>query len=561
MNHAPYDWLYQRSRPTPLLPYFWGAALLLVVIAAVGCEPPPRPVLGRIDRNNEIAPPLGDPLETAEATQTPRAHAADWETWQAYYMDGRHVGTNHIATALDSQADPPQVRIRMEDQLMLSRGAAQVSQRLEQHSVETPAGELVSFNASLAIGPAVTRFTGSIEDRQLVIVTARGTEQSTRRIPWEPHYSGLIGIQQTLKAAPLGVGDSRRLTVLLPIAYDLATVDLNCRFTASIPMPDGSVRQAREIDVAIQPTQAPAFQTVIWTDEQGEVLKSLSPAINLLAFSSAATDAQAAMGDGGMPTTAMLAATGSFLSPDQTAVQVAFRFTRRGAAPTAGQAAALQPQPGQWVKPLPQGSFDIAVSRKPLSAPPNGFQGVMLLPTAEDRQASTLVDSGHNRVRQLAATAVAGNNDPARLARQLARTAHSLVRTSPNTKGLVAASEVAMAGTADSTGHAVLLTAMLRARNIPARVAVGLAHVPSEGQPTMAYRMWTLAYVGDDWIQLDASLPNGEAAADRVILATHSLGGKDSFDVFAPVLDSLGRFDIEIVRANYGTLPDLSGED
>lgn len=535
-------------------PVVW-TLLWLTLAASVGCDPPPRPAVGRFDARAEAELLQGEDLSAAPPPEVPRAHAGDWQAWQCYFIRGRQVGFNHIDVVGTNSADGPRVHIQLNDQLVLSSGSTQVAQRLEQHSVETPDGGLVSFQASLAVGPVVTHYSGTVEGDELVIVTRRGAESSTRRVPWDSTSLGLTGLQQTLRAQPLGRGESRRLTVLLPIAYDLATVQLNCQFTASIPMPDGAVRQAREIDVQIQPLQGEPYSTVIWTDDDGHILKSLSPNVNLQAFSCGESEVTAGLADGHDWATATSVAVRGTMESDAPATQVAFRFTNRGAAGGADQPAALlRPHPGQWVKPLPGGSFDVAVSRKPLAAAPAGYENLLLLPSAEDRRPNSLVDSGHNRVRQLASTAVAGN-DQARLAHQLARSAHSLVRKSGKPKGLVAASTVAIDAEADQTGHAILLAAMLRARNIPARIAIGLVYTPSDTRPAMAYHMWTLAYVDDDWLHLDATSPTGQAAADRVVLATHTLAGDDVQEIFAPVLGVLERFEIEIIRANYGTLP------
>ncbi len=129
-----------------------------------------------------------------------------------------------------------------------------------------------------------------------------------------------------------------------------------------------------------------------------------------------------------------------------------------------------------------------------------------------------------------------------------------MVRRSDYAQGFRPASEVARDGSGDCTAHSVLLAAMLRARGIPARVAVGLVYVPASDRPRMVFHMWTLAYIEDRWVHLDATLTGGYAAADRITLGTHHLGDGNEYECVAPVIGAIGRFDIEILNATYRPL-------
>jgi len=76
--------------------------------------------------------------------------------------------------------------------------------------------------------------------------------------------------------------------------------------------------------------------------------------------------------------------------------------------------------------------------------------------------------------------------------------------------GFASASEAARTGQGDCTEHAVLLAAMLRRAQIPARVVTGLLYVEAfAGQSDVfGYHMWTQAYVRESghgrWVDLDA---------------------------------------------------------
>ncbi len=84
------------------------------------------------------------------------------------------------------------------------------------------------------------------------------------------------------------------------------------------------------------------------------------------------------------------------------------------------------------------------------------------------------------------------------------------VKTKDFSIGFASAKEVAASRRGDCTEHAVLLAAMLRAEEIPSRVAVGVVYY--RGQ--FAYHMWTEAFL-NDWTAFDSSL------GQEIVDATH----------------------------------------
>lgn len=531
------------------------AASVLLVAMIVGCSPPPRPILGKDQAESPVETLLDPRVEAeSEGVEERQAFTKPWETWQAYYLGGRHVGYSHVKVALQSEAADSLVSVTVEDQLAIRRGPSTVIQRLDQTSLETRDGELVSFEAELRIGPALTRYSGSVEGESLTVVTTRGTKKSTQSVPWEASFRGPAGLQQSLLSTPIDRGQERRLKTLLPIRFDVATFELDCRHLASIAMPDGTIQQAREVEVAMKTENSPPINTVLWVDDQGNVIKTLTPALDLTAFNStreAAINGIVASDD--ILTATAVEIEGKLEKPQETKI-AKYRITPRQGAKDPGDTPAFTAHPGQWVKKNDNGSYDILVSRDTNATPPADFQTPSLAPTNQDSRGGPLVDSGHSLVKQLADTAIAKKNEQARLARELTRSTHSLIRKKNYASGFVPASEVARSGEGDCTAHAVLLTAMLRARGIPARVAIGLVYVPAEPKPRMAYHMWTLAYINDQWLHFDATLPEGYAPADRITLTTNALDSGNEYESLGPVLGTIGQYNIEVTESEIGTL-------
>jgi hypothetical protein len=114
------------------------------------------------------------------------------------------------------------------------------------------------------------------------------------------------------------------------------------------------------------------------------------------------------------------------------------------------------------------------------------------------------------------------------------------------------ASETARTRAGDCSEHGVLLAALLRSEDIPARVAMGLVYAPQfmgeEG--IFGWHMWTQALIDGKWIDLDATLPVHYSAA-HVLTATASLADGLGASSMASVVQLLGNLDIEVLEVEY----------
>ncbi len=524
----------------------------LIGAALLGCNPPPRPEfkeLSRSSASDESAAEESDELPDLAPAMQP--FTEPWETWQSYHIGGRHVGYSHVRAEPQSDEPNSPIQIVLQDQVMLRRGPATIVQRLDQTSLETRAGELISFEAELRVGPALTRFGGTVNGDTLTVVTTRGSKKSQQSVSWDKSYRGLVGLQQSLFSDPPDLGEERRLRTLLPVQFAIATIELNCQHTASIAMPDGSVQEAREIEVAMQLGDGAAMQTLVWIDDEGNVLKSYTPGLELVAFSTTGEQATAGIVAGADILTATAVEVSGSLTHPEKAQRVGYLVTPRNNRGDSDSPLAFLAQPGQWSRKTAEGAYQLLVSRDPQQRVGETFTTVELVPGPEDSRPGPLIDSNAPLVKRLAAASTAPKDQPLRLALDLAQTAKSLVRRTDDAHGFRIASEVARDGSGDCTARSILLAAMLRSRDIPARVAVGLVYATAEDQPRMAYHMWTLAYIDGRWVHLDPTLTGGYAAADRITLGTHHLADGNDYECVAPILGAIGQIDIAILNATY----------
>jgi len=546
-----------QQRPTSGASSITAAVWLLLLscligAALLGCNPPPRPEFKELSRtapqNESVAE---EPEESPELAPELQPFTEPWETWQSYHIAGRHIGYSHVQAEPQSDEPDSPIQIVLQDQVLLRRGPATIIQRLEQTSLETRTGELISFAAELRVGPALTRYEGTVDDDTLTVVTTRGSQKSTQSVPWHQNYRGLVGLQQALFSDPPGLGEKRRLRTLLPVQFAIATIELNCQHTASIAMPDGSVQEAREIEVAMQLGDGAAMQTLVWIDDAGKVLKSYTPGLELVAFSTTNEQATTGIVAGADILTATAVDISGNLTTPEKAQRVGYLVTPRNNRGDSDPPLSFEAQPGQWSRKTADGAYQVLVSRAPQQRVDATFTTSNLTPVPEDSRPGPLIDSNGTLVKRLAAASTAPKDQPLRIALDLAQTAKSLVRRTDYAQGFRTASEVARDGSGDCTARSILLAAMLRSRGIPARVAVGLVYMPAEDQPRMVYHMWTIAYIDGRWVHLDATLTGGDAPADRITLGTHHLADGNEYECVAPILGIIGQVDIAILNATY----------
>jgi hypothetical protein len=200
----------------------------------------------------------------------------------------------------------------------------------------------------------------------------------------------------------------------------------------------------------------------------------------------------------------------------------------------------------QVVRRLEDGTMEVTVRPlKPNAGVAFPYKGndpnilVALKPTArlqcEDK---SIVD--------LARQAIGDANDAAEAVRRIEAFVAGHVRYKDLSVGYASAAEVARNRQGDCTEHAVLAAALCRAVGIPAKVVTGLAYVQEFAgvKNCLGGHAWTVAYVGGQWIGLDAAFKGtgrGGYDAGHIALA---IGDGEPGDFFG-IATTLGQFTIE----------------
>jgi hypothetical protein len=437
------------------------------------------------------------------------------------------------------RAGRPLVEIETTTQMRVRRAGELSTFGERTLSLETPAGGLLSFEASLEMGGAPQQTTGRVVGSELLLEAAG---QPPRRLKWPAGGRGFSGVEQSLAERPLAAGERRRLEVLLPVLYQVALVTLQAKQEETVELPEG-LRRLLRVDVETRlPGVAAPLRAVHWVDGQGLVQRVLDETTGQVALRTTQAKALAPAAAGGLD---LLAATtvriARPLPQGHRTRRARYRVRLRGGDP----AEAFLHTSWQEVRPAGPGLAEITVRAcRPADLPPGSKKA-----PATDAQllASPLIQVDDPQVRALAERAAGQERDTWQQALALERMVRETVQTVTFSQALVSAAEVAQSRRGDCTEFAVLLAAMARARGIPARVSAGLVYL--SGQQAFGFHMWTEVLVDGVWYGLDGTLAAGGTGAGHLTLARTDLANPAALVELLPVAQVMGRLEIELLEA------------
>ena len=484
-----------------------------------------------------------DPAPQPAVKKTPAAV----DIWTVALIDGNKIGYSHLQqTELKENGKTYQKHHHLSE-LTLQRSAATTRQRTELTSIETPQGDLVSCRTQMSDGTAKKTTTGRVGNGRLTITTTiAGREQQTA-IPWQTGWRGFFGVEESLRNQPLKPGEKRTLVVLAPVLMQPANVELTAGTYEPTTLTAGtkpSLKVERADQLQVADGQTLTIKSTLWINKEGEILKTLLPGLGLEEYRTSRDHALAKLGSRPFDINASFSIRlkRPLTEPHKTR-RVRYRIHVKD-----GQASDFFAQgASQQIKALEDGSSEIEVqSITPLAPRSTAKQRP---PTPADTAANNLVQSDSDLIMAMA-NSVEGNADnPWELACRLEKHVFQLIDKKDFSQVFASAQEVAQSRQGDCTEHAVLLAALCRARNIPARVTIGLVYVPRPGAPELAYHMWNEVWIDDGWYPLDATLGRGGIGGAHLKLTDTNLAGSSAFSAFLPVTQVVRRLQVEVISA------------
>jgi transglutaminase-like putative cysteine protease len=533
---------------------FWLCVLTLTLSCCSGCHPGNGEQAASGETHPADEPAHGAPLA---AKATPDLHAAtesgDREIWEMHTMRGTRVGYDRVVIRQATDASRPIVRIEGWSHLKFRRAADEVELDVKYATRERPQGRLLDFSLDMAQGAAsMLTATGRVENDQLRLEVGAQGKTTAASIPWSDDYGGLYALEESLAARPLTPGQQRTLRAFVPGFNQLGTLDLTARQYEEVKWPESIGSRSRpagqsllRIDVQITLAGGQKQEATVWTDHSGEVLARREQAMDLRSFRVPKEVALAETGEA--PFDLVLGLSVNLDRPLPGAHRT--RRARYRLHLADGDPAKVFPSgPSQEVKRIDAHTAEMTVyalrpdrpAPLPVAADP---------PSPSDRRPNSLIQSDDVKIVEVARQVAPGEKDPWRLAVALEKKAHDLITKPDYSSAFASAAEVVRSGEGDCTEHSVLLAALARARDIPARVVVGLVYTEQTGGPSLGYHMWNELYLGDRWIPMDATLGQGGIGAAHLELGHTDLDGVAAFSSFLPVAQVAGQLRVEVLEA------------
>jgi len=179
------------------------------------------------------------------------------------------------------------------------------------------------------------------------------------------------------------------------------------------------------------------------------------------------------------------------------------------------------------------------------------------LPTRADRSASSTIDTEDKAIKAFAAKVLgelAANTDRKQMAALHCAAVAEHIDEKDLSVGFATASEVVRTKQGDCSEHAVLLAALLRSADIPARTVSGLVYVERfvGRRDVFGYHMWTQAWLDIDgkgarWVDLDATLPAGRTFdATHIALAVSSMSDDNALNDMIQIAPMIGAIQLQV---------------
>jgi len=546
------------------------AAMRLAGLLAglLGCLPV---VLSAGCSDTAPAPPAG-PNGTAAQSPLPGEIVKQDEAWNLVFMQGKRIGHEHTTITHLRRNGRELIYTESVARMAVVRDGRRSDETIRVASLETTSGRLLEVQGETSS----VQVKGRVDGGQLRLEVSSRGRTSQRAIAWHAEQRGPFADQQTLRADPLEPGEQRvfRGLQFLITSFQPATTELTARDYENVPLLTGTHRLLR-VDSQTRMPDGQLVSGVLWCDRTGEILKSDTLGVETFRTTREAVqeaDASAEVDlirdfsvpvarpladahrtqrvrylvtlEDGDPAAVFVADQSQRVEPlDEHRARITVCALRPGGSP--GMLAHPPDNPDRATDAAPAGAREDAAAHTPedaaVHAPGNAPAD---RPGPEYRGPNSFIQSDDPLVAALARQAVGTAEAAWAKAVALERFAHQYIEVKDFSQTFATAAEVARDPTGDCTEHAVFLAALCRAAGLPSRVAVGLVYVPR--QRAFGYHMWTEVFVYGQWIGLDATLGLGGIGGAHLKLAHHSLADASAFTCFLPVMQVIGRLEIEV---------------
>lgn len=500
-----------------------GTLLAMVIVS--GC-------LTRQDAKDAEEP---NPAFAKETRESPPQELP--ELWYVNYVLGERVGYERQCFARVAENGRQLRKTTAESRLRVKRSNAVVEMAIRHTCWETLDGRPVRFEVETNQGGSLSRSEGRVDNGQLVVTIQVAGRTLEQVLPCPVDCRGFLGLQESLYEDPMMPGDRRQLTILVPGLNDIATLTLEASNREAIQVGQRTI-QCLPIQFAMALRSGSVFRGRLWVDDRGIIVKQETDSPQMTLILANRDEALQEPHDPALDLVRDIRVPVNLPPSDpEHAVQAVYRMSST----TENLGGLIPSDQHQTVKSLGDRTVEICVH--PPRFPPVGQSNSEITDSSATKP-SIWIQSDAPEIIELADMAAAGQSEWQDIVPALCRFVYRTVKNKGYDHAFLSALEVAQRKEGDCTEHAVLLAALVRARGIPARVAVGLVFRDN----AFYYHMWTEVFVNGCWVGFDATREGGIVTPGYIKLGQDALSTADGLGVFLPAMKLVGQIKIECLR-------------
>jgi transglutaminase-like putative cysteine protease len=472
------------------------------------------------------------------------------EHWFVVEMQGQRCGHMHAQTAKDGERFISTSEMRLE----IKRGQIRMPITIATEFVETAAGKPVRMKSETKLGalPTIEEYLFKPDGVEVTHIGTGYRNVEHKPLP-EGEWLTPMGMERAI-AAKIAEGAKEIAVRSIEPSSGLKPATTTMTLLERAPL-DVIGKTVPSIKWKAKNEFVPAADSIEYTDEQGAPLRS-ETSIGLVKIILIRADRALALSKADPPE--LLEST--FIKPDKQIPNAreskkASFLVRSGDAPI-----------GTWPTAGVQTATVVNEHAVRIVTDAAGFSVCTKsdIESDEFRKPSSMINSDDAKVKELAEGVVKKLDRAVDVVRAEAmrKFVYQYITKKTFDVGFGTAAETARTRCGDCTEHAVLLCAMLRANNIPARCVSGLVYadgIAKDGTGALGYHMWTQAMVEDrrngevggmKWIDLDAAL-SMDHPVDATHLAIRTLGLADgqTMNDLMDILPTLGKLKITVEKA------------
>jgi hypothetical protein len=491
------------------------------------------------------------------------APPTDKEEWYVVQMQGQKCG--YVKSTLERVGD--EVHSRTYTQIEISRGSAKVKISIDQSFRETIDGRPLSFCHKMSMGSTPTVMTGTLKDGSLTLLTDQFGLKREATYDFDPDIKFTWGQFLEQQSRGFKPGTAYTMKVYEPSQRLDGPIEVEIKVRGKEKV-EVLGKERMLIRVTATMLLAMPIPTETWIDEEGNLIVTTVD-LGILKLKMFAASREQALGDIDAPELFISTFVRTNRNIDRDAAKVKLRLRLR-----AGQARRLKgpspagdgpklpdlPQTGmQSVKRISDREAILTIHRldwKKIRAATGTTTNRDKKKLKEYLRASTLCDIDDKKIRRLARKAVKGCKTPAEKADALRRTVTRYVKNKSLDVAFATASEVARTKQGDCSEHAVLLAALARAANLPARGVSGIVQIPPHLLPpgmdsAFGYHMWTQVHIDGRWVDIDAAMRQTDCDPTHIAVTLMPLNDEGMLDQVMSLLPLLGHLEIEVLEVEH----------